>query len=102
MLDEAARREVLVSVRFASESKLPAPESLLRLAEGRKTLDVRPHPGLTTSTLVHDDNLAVQTLFPLLAHRGWERPFRDERGWLVQRPENVALVVDAMSNVFEE
>lgn len=101
-LDEAARRGILVSIRFAAESKLPAPESLLRLAEGEKSLDVRPHPGLTTSTLIRDDNLAVQTLFPLLAHRGWERPFRDERGWLVQRPENVALVVDAMSDVFEE
>ncbi len=101
-LDQAARRGILVSIRFAAESKLPAPESLLRLAEGEKSLDVRPHPGLTTSTLIRDDDLAVQTLFPLLADRGWERRFRDERGWLVQRPENVVLIVDATSDVFKK
>jgi len=99
-LEAAARREVRVSIRYSAESKLPAPESLLKLAEEKEWLDVRAHAGLTTSTLIRDDNLAVQTLFPLLAHRGWERPFRDERGWLVQRPENVALVVDAVSDVF--
>jgi len=100
-LDGAVGRGVRVSIRFAAGSKLPAPEGLRRLADGRKLLDVQPHPGLTVSTLVRDDDLAVQTLFPLLADRGWERPFRDERGWLVQRPENVALVVAAMSRAFE-
>jgi hypothetical protein len=53
------------------------------------------------STLIRDDNLAVRTLFPLLAHYGWERPFRDERGWLIQRPENVALIVEEVADIFE-
>jgi hypothetical protein len=52
------------------------------------------------STLIRDDNLAVRTLFPLLAHYGWERPFRDERGWLIQRPEIVVFIVDEVADVF--
>jgi hypothetical protein len=100
-LEEALRRGVNVSIRYGHESKLPEPEPLLRLAERNKALDVRSHTGLTVSTLIRDDNLAVRTLFPLLAHYGWERPFRDERGWLIQRPENVAFIVDEVADVFE-
>jgi hypothetical protein len=99
-LEEAVRRGVNVSIRYGQESKLPEPERLLRLAETNKALDVRFQAGLTVSTLIRDDNLAVRTLFPLLAHYGWERPFRDERGWLIQRPENVALIVDEVADVF--
>lgn len=100
-LEEALRRGVNVSIRYGQESKLPEPELLLQLAERKKALDVRSHAGLTVSTLIRDDNLAVRTLFPLLAHYGWERPFRDERGWLIQRPENVAFIVDEVADVFE-
>jgi predicted TIM-barrel fold metal-dependent hydrolase len=40
-------------------------------------------------------------LFPLLAHYGWARPFRDERGWLIRRHENVAFIVDEVADAFE-
>jgi hypothetical protein len=54
-------------------------QAIIDLDAEHDGVDVRRAQNLTTSTLIRDDTLALCTLFPLLAFRGRERPFRDER-----------------------
>ena len=48
------------------------------------------------ATVVRDETLALRTLFPVLAHRGCTRAFRDERGWLISVAEQVRALTAAL------
>jgi hypothetical protein len=75
----------------APDVDLPGSLSALLERDGAQELRIR---SMTTATLVRDGNLALRTLYPLLADRGRERPVRDERGWLVTDPGQVAALAD--------
>jgi hypothetical protein len=57
---------------------------------GMKLLRVTRPP---ITTVVRDETLALRTLFPVLAHRGRSRSFRDERGWLISDAEQVRALI---------
>ena len=86
-----------VAISIAHDSDAIPPQTLLRLSEAHGGLHISRTQGLGRAILVRDDTLALVTLFPLLADRGIERKFRDERGWLVQRPENVRFILNELA-----
>jgi hypothetical protein len=75
----------------SSDVELPGALSALLERDGAREMRIR---SMTTATLVRDENLALRTLYPLLADRGRERPVRDERGWLVTDAGQVAALAD--------
>jgi len=96
-LESCVKRGVMVTL--IHESEHPLPPSLATAASEWKGLRVAGTRGLGRSILVRDDDLALVTLFPLLAAVGRERRFRDERGWLIQRPENVSFVLREIAEI---
>lgn len=98
-LESCLGRDVIV--QLIHEPEYPLPASLATAAKAWSSLRVGATRGLGRSILVRDDDLAVLTLFPILASTGLERKFRDERGWLVQRPENVRFVLAEVDDILE-
>ena len=98
-LENCLGRDVIVQLVHEPEYALPA--SLVAAAKAWPSLRVGATRGLGRSILVRDDDLAVLTLFPILASTGLERRFRDERGWLLQRPENVRFVLAEVDAILE-
>ena len=90
-----------MTVQVAHEPDYPAPPSLVATGTAWPLLRVSATRGLGRSILVRDDDLALVTLFPLLASAGLERKFRDERGWLAQRPENVRFVLTEVDDILK-
>jgi hypothetical protein len=97
-LERCSERDVTVTV--IHEPEYSPPPSLTTAATDWKSLRVATAHGIGRSILVRDDDLALVTLFPLLASVGLERKFRDERGWLVQRPENVRFITTEVTEIF--
>lgn len=96
LLESGVKRGVMVTLVHESESP---PPSLVTAASEWGGLRVAAIRELGRSILVRDDDLALVTLFSLLAAVGRERRFRDERGWLVQRPENVSFVLREVGEI---
>jgi hypothetical protein len=61
-----------------------APKALRTLAGDYPTMTLARIGTLAVSTVTRDGTLGLRTLYPVLADRGYERPLRDERGWLVR------------------
>jgi phosphatidylserine/phosphatidylglycerophosphate/cardiolipin synthase-like enzyme len=101
VLEAALRRRVRIDVAHCGHSDDPSHTWLAKLTEDHPGFRVRVVSALPVSTMVRDDNLAVCTAFPLLGHFGRERPIRDERGWLVTRPEHVVPLADDLLATLE-
>jgi hypothetical protein len=71
-----------------------APKALHTLAEDYPTMTVARIGTLAVSTVTRDGALGLRTLYPVLADRGYERPLRDERGWLVKGEQHVSQLAD--------
>lgn len=93
LLQAALAREVRVDLWIGIDAGDPPP-ALNTLIGDHPGLSLHRSDRLRVTTVIRDDDLALRTTFPLLAHVGRERPFRDERGWLVSRPENVRPLID--------
>jgi hypothetical protein len=87
-------RGVQLTVLHSTADDPPLPHFVRSLFERDGANELRPRAPLRASTLVRDSNLALRTLYPLLADRGLRRPFRDERGWLVTDPEQVPALAE--------
>ena len=97
LLEGALDRDVEIEISHNHTTDDPPPHWLSTLADDHAGLRVTAGDTLRHSTLIQDDALGLRTTFPLLAHIGYRRPFRDERGWLVRRPEHVAVLVRSVA-----
>lgn len=86
-------RGVDLTLVHATSPDVELPGALVALLERDGAHEMRIR-SMTTATLVRDENLALRTLYPLLADRGRERPVRDERGWLVTDAGQVAALAN--------
>lgn len=83
-----------VEIGYEHQDEIQLPSALTDLNRDHDNLKLFVLRKVPVASLVRDDNLAVRTLFPLLAYNGLERGFRDERGWLVTTPTLVKPLTD--------
>jgi len=83
-------------VKILHSMREELPGALRTLAEDHEGLELRQITSPPFSTVIRDETLALRTLMPVLAYRGHERPFRDERGWLVNDREHVQILAGEM------
>lgn len=76
-------------VRILHACEQDVPKVLRTLAADHTGMELLRVSRPPAATVVRDETLALRTLFPVLAHRGCTRPFRDERGWLINDAEQV-------------
>ncbi len=81
-----------ITIVHSTPAEPPMPGFVRSLFERDGAKELRPRSPLRASTLVRDRNLALRTRYPLLADHGLRRPVRDERGWLVSDPLQVAAL----------
>jgi hypothetical protein len=77
-------------VTIISAEDAEPPKALSTLANDYETMTLARTSTLAVSTVIRDGTLALRTLYPVLADRGYERPIRDERGWLVKGEQHVS------------
>ena len=80
-------------VRLLHACEQDAPKALRSLVLDHPRLELLRMSRPLAATVVRGEALALRTLFPVLAHRGRSRPFRDERGWLISDTERVRALV---------
>ena len=101
VLETALRRGVAIDIAYAADPEDQPHSWLRKLAEDHADFRFRAVSALDSSTMIRDDNLALCTAFPLLGHFGYERPFRDERGWLITRAEHVVPLADELLSMLD-